>query len=197
MLVGLALGVGAVFLYVALTTVLSERLDVILAGSDDSFTIRVIAPIKIAWETITRYPIFGAGIGGREAIIDILLQTYLPIVMRIDIIYNRLLVGITSVFWLHWIFFGLVGGSLALLAIVKLMRCLSGGPLMFPAIVILGFSHTMGAYVGPRYWSIFFIVLAATYLAGRPASAPEKKTRRIAAAVGRARRPVAPSHSIT
>ena len=97
-----------------------------------------------------------------------MLQTYLPIVMRIDIIYNRLLVGITSVFWLHWIFFGLVGGSLALLAIVKLMRCLGGGSLMFPAIVILGFSHTMGAYVGPRYWSIFFIVLAATYLARQP-----------------------------
>ena len=40
-------------------------------------------------------------------------------------------------------------------------------------------------------------VLAATYLAGRPATAPEKKTRRIAAAAGRARNPVAASHSIT
>lgn len=167
-LVGLALGVGAVFLYVALTTVLSERLDVILSGSDDSFTIRVIAPIVIAWETITRYPFFGAGIGGREAILDIILQTYLPIVVRLDHIYYKLVYGITSVFWLHWIFFGLVGGSLALLAIVKLMRCLGGGPLMFPAIVILSFSHTMGAYVGPRFWSIFFIVLAATYLARQP-----------------------------
>ena len=43
-----------------------------------------------------------------------MLQAYLPIVMGIDNIYNKLLVGITSVFWLHWIFFGLVGGIVAI-----------------------------------------------------------------------------------
>ncbi len=40
-----------------------------------------------------------------------------------------------------------------------------GAALIFPAIVLLGFSHAMGAYVGPRYWTIFFLVIAATRLA--------------------------------
>ncbi len=175
-LISLALMVSAAFLYVALITIMSERLDVILAGHDDSFTVRITAPFQIAWETIARYPFFGAGIGGREAILDIVLQTYLPVIAGIDHMYDRLAVGITSVFWLHWIFFGLIGGVAALMAIVKLMRSLGAGSLFFPAIVVLGFSHTMGAYVGPRFWTVFFVVLAATHLArmtqAEPAAEP-------------------------
>ncbi len=172
-LIGLALFVSAVILYVALTTILSDRLDVVLAGRDDSFTIRITAPFQIAWETIARNPFFGAGLGGREAILDIVLQTYLPVLVRIDHVYNRLAIGITSVFWLHWVFFGLVGGVAALMAIIKLMRGLGAGSLIFPAIVLLGFSQTMGAYVGPRYWTIFFLVMAATHLA-RQRPSPRK-----------------------
>ncbi len=189
LMVGLALFVSAVILYVAMATIMSERLDVILSGNDDSFTIRITAPFQIAWETIARNPFFGAGIGGREAIVDIILQTFLPVIAGIDRMYNRLSVGITSVFWLHWIYFGLVGGVAALMAIIKLMRGLGAGSLIFPAIVLLGFSHTMGAYVGPRYWTIFFLVMAATRLARLPA-APEAAPR-VRLATGHARQPLA------
>ena len=65
-LVGLALIVSALFLYVALATILSDRLDMVLAGHDDSFTIRITAPFEVAWKTIARNPIFGAGINNRR-----------------------------------------------------------------------------------------------------------------------------------
>ena len=55
------------------------------------------------------------------------------------------------------------------------MRGLGSGSLVFPAIVLFGFSHAMGAYVGPRYWTIFFLVMVATRLARAPAGVAETR----------------------
>ena len=112
-----------------------QRLDTIADGSDNSFAIRVTGPAMVAWETIARYPFFGAGIGGREAILDVLMQVYTPLV-HIEGILHVLEFSITNAFWVHWIFFGLVGGSLAGLALLHIVRNLGSGALLFPIALI-------------------------------------------------------------
>lgn len=150
-------------LYLVVSIFFSARLDLIIAGRDPSFVIRMTGPMMIAWETIMRYPLFGVGIGGQGAILDIFINVYMPF-FKVEWIYEFLEFAITNVFWLYWVFYGLLGGVLGAIAIKSLIHRLGSGPIFFPLMIILIYTQTTGAYVTPGLWAAVFFVLAATVL---------------------------------
>lgn len=155
---------GITLLIVAANTIYAARIELIASGYDDSFNIRVTGPFMVALESMSRYPILGTGIGGREVIRDLVLDVYLPLIYSIDNIYERVESTITNAFWLHWIQFGIGGGICMAWAIFSLIRNLSSGHWVFPCLIILAFSQTMGGYVGPRFWMIVFVTLVVTQI---------------------------------
>jgi hypothetical protein len=132
----------------------------VIDGTDGSFAGRITGPALIALSTVKKYPFWGAGITGKEAIADVIFDSFWAVGVRRDDAYaagsNFLALFIS--------YYGLLGGVLFVVGFIVLLRRLGVGNKMFVALTILIFSQTMGAFVGLRTWGYIFIVaLVASY----------------------------------
>jgi hypothetical protein len=162
--VGLSVLVGLVGLHLA-NTLYAERIADIESGLDPSFFSRVIAPPLVAFDTMSRYPIAGAGLTGEEFIGDRVRQIYsqapsLASVWHFDNAAHAL----TNYFWTHWIYLGAVWGAILLVALTGFLRALGATSIAFCWTAWIVFGQASGAYVGPKTWVVFFLVCASTIL---------------------------------
>jgi hypothetical protein len=151
---------------VVIVPLLAARAHVLLAGAEPSSLIRLAAPVLVAGQTLQMSPMWGAGISGTEAIADIIIDAYTlfglakfadPLISGEHMTVANL---ITNAFWLHWINFGLLGGTLALWFTARWMTALGVRRRMLAFLAIMGFAQTMGAMHGPYFWSYIAVILA-------------------------------------
>ena len=167
-ILGISLGIG---LIVAFQTILAPRLRLIMTGRDTSFIARILAPPVVTYHTLKNSPFFGAGVAGKEAIMTEITTTFISFGMlqntRRRQSRDNLINQIANVFWLHWIYFGLIGGILAAYMLGRLMKNLGVKHYILCTTLILMFSQTMGAYVGARIWTFAFTIFLVSILHAR------------------------------
>ena len=140
-------------------SLLSARISHVAEGRDPSSIIRIVAPVVIAWETLSASPWWGAGISGTEAIEESIVAgfelagvgSYLdPAALGPEMTLAN---QVGNAFWLHWINLGLLGGLVAIWLLHGLMKSLGVRRVWFALGAIFVFSQTMGAAHGPYFWS--------------------------------------------
>ena len=110
--------------------------------------------------TVKKYPLWGGGITGKEAIADVIFDSYWAVGVRRDDAYAA---GCNFIA-LFISYYGVLGGVLFLVGFIVLLRRLGIGNGMFVTLSILIFGQTMGAFVGLRTWGYMIIVaLVASY----------------------------------
>ncbi|HEX2890282.1 hypothetical protein [Vineibacter terrae] len=156
-LVAIALVVGSSFF--------AERIAEFSSGKDASFFYRVIGPMLVAFDVFKRYPWAGAGLTGEPFITDQVLTVFMnssgfQAAWRIDKVSEVL----TNYFWLHWIYLGLVWGTVTLIGIGIWLRMIGAPSLLYCFGVWLILGQAGGAYVGPKTWSVILIAAASAAL---------------------------------
>jgi hypothetical protein len=166
-ILGISLGIG---LIIAFQTILAPRIRVIMTGRDISFIGRILAPPVVTYYTLKKSPFWGAGVAGKEAIESEIMTTYMNFGMIHAISRwqtNTLINQMANIFWLHWIYFGLIGGNLAAYMIGRLMKNLGVKHYILCITWVLIFTQTMGAYVGTQIWTFAFTVFLVSILHAR------------------------------
>ena len=152
--------ISVLLLTVALSTILAKRTGTAIAGTDGSFAGRITGPALIALNTVKKYPLWGAGITGKEAISGVISDSYWSIGFKRYDVYNS---G-CNFLMLFVSYYGVLGGVLFVLGFIALLKRLNSVNGMFITVAILIFSQTMGAFVGLRTWGyMFIVVLVASY----------------------------------
>jgi hypothetical protein len=150
-----------------------ERVSRISSGDDASYFFRVVGPAAVAWDTLQRRPIAGAGLTGEELIAGRVYQIYVTAPKfspewRVD----RISEVVTNYFWHHWIYLGAGWGLVMLLAIGRFLRTLRPLSIAFCGIVWAVMGQAAGAYVSPKPWAVLFLAAATSLIHYRqPASA--------------------------
>ena len=147
-----------IMLISSINTIVDKRVDQIISGDDDSFKLRFTGPIIIAYEVLKKYPIFGAGISGKEAIEEIINNVY----YNLDVKYYSVYSFSTNLIMSYFIYFGVFGGiifGIGIYILVKRQKIIKKN-LLF--IIFIFFSQTMGGFVSMRPWGYFFIIAAVT-----------------------------------
>lgn len=158
---------------VAASTLFSDRVDQILSGQDASFFGRIVAPALVARDVVTERPLAGVGLGGWEVVEPIVRQIYVrsqSLTLEAD--FESAAHAVTNYVWVHWIFLGLLGGVVMLAALSWLLHALGVPSLLFCWSVWLIMGQSIGAYVSPKTWTVFFLAAVLSMLhVPRPAAA--------------------------
>lgn len=150
-----ALIISLLLMFLSFSFLLKIRINKTLKGEDESFSIRIAGPALIAAETIKKYPLWGAGVTGKESIADIIEKIY----SKLNVIYYSLYSFASNAFFMFFIYYGIVGSCLVLFCMRVLLKRLGITRLCFVILSIIVFGQIMGAFVGPRVWCYAFIVL--------------------------------------
>jgi hypothetical protein len=153
-------------IFVIQMTLLASRFAVMASGKADASTIiRVIAPPLITFDVLKEYPMWGAGITGKEMVAD---KAFFRLRMGFGLTFIKDTKQATNmvgnIFWLHWIYFGLFGGILMVWAIYLLMKVLRVKHYLYCLFLILIFSQTMGGYVSVKTWTFFIGIFLTSVL---------------------------------
>ncbi len=121
---GIVSVVLCVAVFIAAQTLFANRLHEITSGSDPSFFYRVHGPFLAAQQILGRYPIAGAGLTGDPFIEDDVLTAYIdsPSFSRSWHIAHPASELLINYFWLHWIYLGLLWGTLLICALSAWLR---------------------------------------------------------------------------
>lgn len=152
------------FLITTLTTVLSSRVASMFEGEGSTVT-RIVAPPFITFDVLKEYPMWGTGIGGKELITNVIFERLryyfdLRYIQETEDAEGKLV----NAFWMHWIYFGLVGGILMVWANYKFIKSLGAKHISYCFIVIIIFTQTMGGYSGARLWAIVTGIIITSVL---------------------------------
>jgi hypothetical protein len=164
---------GAVFLtvFVAAANVLfAERLRETTNGNDPSFFYRVQGPALVAAYIGQNYPLAGTGLTGepfieREVINVYVRSSSFSTGWQILSPATELLI---NYFWLHWIYLGVLWGTVLVVALTLWLNVLGVPSPAFAWMVWAILGQSSGAYVGPTCWAVFFLAAAAAVLQQRP-----------------------------
>ena len=142
------------------------RLEEALSGNDPSFFYRVRGPAMAAVDILNRYPFAGAGLTGEPFIEERVTNLYVrsPAYSAHWEVVTPATELLINYFWLHWIYLGLVWGTIITVALSVWLRVLGVPSILFcwMAWAILG--QASGAYVGPTCWAVMFLCGAAAVL---------------------------------
>ena len=151
-------------------SVFSERMRDITQGNDASFFYRVTGPALVARNVIEHFPFAGAGLTGETFIANEVANVY----MRSAAFSSAWDISdtasvLTNYFWLHWIYLGLVWGTIVLLGLTLWLKllCVPSVPFCWMVWAVLG--QASGAYVGPKTWTVLLLSGACAILADREA----------------------------
>lgn len=146
--------------------VFAERLRSIDGGNDPSFFFRVTGPMLVALEIFKVYPWAGAGLTSEAFIMDLVLNVFVrsphfsagwDFAASPDIL--------TNYFWLHWVYLGLIMGSVIAAAIGLWLRRIGVPSALFCFMVWAVLGQASGAYVGPKTWAVLYIAAGTATLA--------------------------------
>jgi hypothetical protein len=179
----LAIGCIAAFLTVAFAAVgeslFAARIHEYYTGQDASFFYRVVGPALVAGNVVATHPIAGAGLTGEPYIADTVVNVFMRS-PEFDPSWQFENIGsvITNYVWLHWIYLGLVWGTIAIAAITFWLKVLGvpSASFCWIAWVILG--QASGAYVGPKTWAVLFLAAASAVVASRQRIAAQARDTR-------------------
>ena len=163
-----ALIVGA---FVIGSSVFAERLAEINSGRDASFFFRETGPALTALDVIRHHPWAGSGLTGETYIANEVANVFVRSPeFSADWSYDKVADVLANYFWLHWIYLGLVWGTIMIVALTGWLKVLGvPSPLFCWAVwVILG--QASGAYVSPKTWSVFMLAAAASVMQQRSAT---------------------------
>src|SRR5215469_2022340 len=151
-------------------SVFSERMRDIAQGNDASFFYRVTGPALVARSVIEHYPFAGAGLTGEQFIANEVANVY----MRSAAFSSAWDISdtasvLTNYFWQHWIYLGLVWGSIVLLGLSLWLKVWGVPSLPFCWMVWAALGQASGAYVGPKTWTVLLLSGACAILADRDA----------------------------
>jgi hypothetical protein len=149
--------ISTLLITVSANTIFIHRVRNAISGVDESFAGRITGPALVALNTVKEYPIWGAGITGKEAIAGVIFDSYLAVGVRKNDVYaagcNFLMLFIS--------YYGIVGGGLFIAGFIAFLRQLKIRNGMFIMLSIVIFSQTMGSFVGLRTWGYIYIILLA------------------------------------
>lgn len=162
---GVLLLAGAVVIGQAL---FAERLAQLSRGQDASFFFRFTGPMLVAFEMFRTYPLAGAGLTGEPFITQDVLKVYMN-ASGFEARWQTTKIAevLTNYFWLHWIYLGLLGGMLAILAVSLWLKNLGVPSVAYCWVAWIIMGQALGAYVGPKAWSVLFLAAAASTLSVR------------------------------
>lgn len=168
-LLGVAIWIGSIFF--------AERLQELSSGNDASFFYRFTGPMLVAFEMFQKYPWGGAGLTGEQFIANDVINVYMNApgfhsAWRIPKISEVL----TNFFWLHWIYLGLVWGTVILAGISLWLRVLAVPSVLYCWSCWLILGQASGAYVGPKTWAVLFTAAAASILVSRTSAGGDVRT---------------------
>ena len=142
------------------STILAKRTRTAIAGTDGSFAGRITGAALVALNTVKKYPLWGAGITGKEAISDVISHSFWALGFKRDGNYA----GSSNFLMMFISYYGVLGVVLFVVGFIALLRRLEIGNGIFVTLSILIFSQTMGGFVGLRVWvCVFIILLIASY----------------------------------
>ncbi len=154
----------------------AERIQQIASGQDPSFFARVIAPPILAFKIIEHYPVAGAGLTGWEYLEDMTQQIYASAEwFSSNYRFQGAANSITNYFWLHWIFLGLLWGTVILIALTIMLKTMGVPSVLFCWIVWAAFGQGAGSYVGPQTWAVLFLAAAAAVVHERESATREAR----------------------
>ena len=143
-----------IIILLSINTIIDKRVNQIIQGEDDSFKIRFTGPIIIAVEVLKKYPLWGAGITGKEAIEEIIKKVY----YNIDVTYFSIYSFSTNIIMSYFVYYGYLGAILFGLGFFTLIKRLKIDSKVFLFTCFIIFAQTMGGFVTLRPWGYFFII---------------------------------------
>jgi len=150
------------------SVVYAERLRLIALGDDPSFFYRVTGPMYVAFDVIHQHPWAGAGLTGEAYIADLVINAFMKSpTFSTGWLITRMADMITNYFWLHWIYLGLIWGTVLIIAITFWLRLIGVPTALFCWMVWALLGQASGAYVGPKTWVVLFVAGAAAVLVRR------------------------------
>jgi hypothetical protein len=138
----------------------SARLARIENNNDPSFFFRVIGPALVGIQVLQHYFFAGIGLTSEDYMGPMILNIFVgspdfsAAWRPIDNVSQQL----NNYFWLHWIYLGAVLGVAAIVAISVFLRTLGVRSLLFCWIAWATLGQASGAYVGPKTWTVLFLV---------------------------------------
>jgi len=147
----------------------STRLARILRGEDSSFFIRYQGPYEVALQSIEQYPIFGVGIGAKEALWEQIRDAYSPFYpwdLGSSWLYSNYLTILGNAFANSFAFFGIVGAAIFYFLIARWLDRLGITALVSLPVIFL-FFQLDGALEGLRMWASIAIVLGSYAMGNR------------------------------
>ncbi|MEA1652696.1 hypothetical protein UAJ10_27245 [Nitrospirillum sp. BR 11164] len=154
------------------STVYANRLHEIASGNDESFFYRVIGPFLVAVDVVKHHPILGVGLTGEQLVSDNIADVFLrsgafsPLWNIPE--PNEVLI---NYFFLHWVYLGLCGGIVMILAISGWLRALGVRAVMMCWLSWAVLGQASGAYVSPKTWTVLFLIGACSVLHARKRAA--------------------------
>jgi hypothetical protein len=155
------------------TSVFAARLHDISSGTDASFFFREIGPALTAFDVMQRYPFAGAGLTGEPFIANEVINVFMRS-PEFSAAWDYMRVGdvLVNYFWLHWIYLGLVWGTIMAVALTVWLKVLDVPSVLFCWAVWIVLGQASGAYVSPKTWTVLFLAAAASALRQRSLSVP-------------------------
>lgn len=167
---------------VAANSIFAERLQKITSGNDASFFYRVRGPSIAARYIFEHYPIAGAGLTGEPFIEGDIESAYLrsPGYSREWPIVHPATELVINFFFLHWIYLGIVWGSLMFAMMALWLRAIDIPSPAFCLVAWAILGQASGAYVGPLTWAVLYLTGAAAYAFRRAEETQAQSRRRTA-----------------
>ena len=158
--------VGAAYLMG--TILFAERLAQLESGKDASFFYRFTGPMLVAFEMFRTHPVAGSGLTGEPYIANEVMNVYMNSA-AFDSAWRIPKIGdvLTNYFWLHWIYLGLVWGTVMVVAISLWLRRLGVSSIAFCWAIWVILGQASGSYVGPKTWAVLMIAAAASVIHAR------------------------------
>ncbi len=175
LLLSMILATGAV---IAATSLYAERVQEFMSGRDSSTFSRIIGPMLVAFDMFKHHPWAGAGLTGEAFIEQEAMTIYMGSGTYESTWYFKISESLTNYFWLHWIYLGLVWGTVLFIALSMWLRVLGTPSVLFCWSVWVVLGQAAGAYVGPRTWTVLLVAAAGAILARRPERSPVAATDR-------------------
>ena len=151
-------------------TLFAERLHDIMVGDDPSFFYRVVGPALTGIDVLRHHPWAGAGLTSEQYIAREVINAFStsPIFSSAWEI-DRVADVLTNYFWLHWIYLGLVWGTVVVVAISVWLKLLKVPSLLFCWTIWAILGQASGAYVSPKTWTVMLLCAAAARMQLEPA----------------------------
>ena len=164
------IGIVAVVGGMVLGTLFAQRFDFSSDADDKSTAFRVTIPYILACRTLQEYPITGVGIGCVEVYDREIYHICLNAGASLDYLKTNTPVNtvLCNAFLVMIIYFGAVLTCLIVLLLGYQVAALGGSQFLYVGVAMSVMMNAQGAFVNPRLWTHFCILLAVSHVTCSP-----------------------------